>query len=708
MKFQKKIGENILEVQIGGLAEQASSSSLVRYGDTSVLVTAQLGGIREDLNFFPLTCDFEERYYAAGRIGGSRFIRREGRPTTEAVLNSRMIDRTVRPLFPKDFLQEVQIIATCLSWDAANDPAILGIFGASLALLISEIPWQGPVGVVRIGKVGDKFLLNPTYVQREESELEIVFSAQEKEGETLLNMIEGKGDEFSKQSVLGAFDFASPFLKELLEFQKEIAQKLGKPKIEFQPIQIEDDFEKEVRQILGKRLEGAFFQTDKQKRQKDLKDLGDEIFEEIKERYDGQNAKNAVLFFEKEKERLLRENIIKKERRPDGRKIDEIRPLKIEAGVLPRTHGSGFFSRGETKILSILTLGSPHDQQLLEGMEIVGKKRFMHHYNFPPYSVGEIRRLGSPDRREIGHGMLVEKALLPLIPSFEDFPYTIRIVSEAVSSNGSTSMASVSAASLALMDAGVPIKRAAAGIALGLFRNGETYKILTDIQGPEDSGGEMDFKVAGTKKGITVMQMDVKIKGIKKEILKESLERAEKARLEILESQNKVLAKPRPQLSPFAPRVYILQINPDKIGGVIGPGGRVINDIIENCGVSIDIEESGKVFVTAEKEEAAKKAIDWIKNITREVKVGEIFQGKIKRILDFGAIVEIFPGGEALCHISQFVPFRVKSVEDLVNVGDVIPVKVINIDDNGRINVSAKEAGFKPKPRELSFNKKEI
>jgi polyribonucleotide nucleotidyltransferase len=663
--------------------------------------------LREDIDFFPLTCDYEERYYAAGRIGGSRFIRREGRPTPEAVLISRMIDRTLRPLFPKGFLNEVQVIATCLSWDGENEPGVLGIFGASLALAISEIPWQGPVGAVRVGKIGDDFILNPTYTQREESKIDIVFSGVAKGDDILINMIEAKGEEISEKEILEAFEFAKPFLKKLLEFQEEIIKKVGKEKVAFEAVLSDPDFAREVKKILGERLEKALYQKGRQERYEAIKNLKEELFEKIKQDYDETKAKEALFIFDQEQERILKKNIVEKEKRPDGRKLDEIRPIEVKAGVLPRTHGSALFTRGETRVLSILTLGSPHDQQLLEGMEIVGKKRFMHHYNFPPFAAGEVRRLGAPGRREIGHGMLAEKALLPLIPSFEDFPYTIRVVSEVLSSNGSTSMASVSAASLALMDAGVPILRPAAGIAIGLCGGeSENYKILTDIQGPEDHFGEMDFKVAGTKIGITAIQMDVKIKGISKEILKESLERAKRARLEILEIQNGVLAQPRIHLSPFAPRVYAIQISPDKIGSVIGPGGRVINEIIGNCGVSIDIEESGKVFVTAEKAEAAKKAIEWIRNLTREIKVGEVFQGKVKRILDFGAIVEILPGQDGLVHISQLANFRVRRVQDLLKVGDIIPVKVVAIDELGRISLSAKEAGFKPQRRENTLGNK--
>ncbi len=721
MDFETEIGKYKLEVQIGKLALQSSGSCLIKLGETSVLVTSQKGEETDCLDFFPLTCSYEERYYAAGKILGSRFIRREGKPTTEAVLISRLIDRIIRPLFPEDLKTEIQVIATCLSWDTENDPAILAALGSSIALSVSDIPWQGPVGVVRVGKIGDEFILNPDYSQREKSELDLVISGVEKNGEILINMLELQGNEVSEKTVLESFDFAEPFLKKLIDFQKEIIKKKGKEKILPSPFEITPKLEKEVKKILGEKLKIALYQKEKKKRESDLKSLKEKILEKIGKEFGEEKNEEALIIFQKEKEKILRKNILENEKRPDGRRLDEIREIKAEVGVLSRTHGSGIFTRGETKALSILTLGAPSDQQLLEGMEIRGKKRFLHHYNFPPYSVGEVRPLRGPGRREIGHGALAEKALFPLIPKFENFPYTIRVVSEILSSNGSTSMASVSATTLALMDGGVPIERPAAGIAIGLITDKKTtqknysenpqgkpktnisnYKLLTDIQGPEDSLGDMDFKVAGTEKGITVIQMDVKIDGISREIFEASLERAKKARLEILKIQNKTLAQPRKQLSIFAPRVYTININPDKIGAVIGPGGRMINEIIEDCGVSIDIEESGKIFVTAENEKTAEKAVNWIKNLTQEVKVGQVFQGKVKKIFDFGAVVEISPGQEGLCHISQFADYRINQVQDLVKVGDIIPVKVINIDENGKISLSAKKAGFKPKKKHQS------
>jgi polyribonucleotide nucleotidyltransferase len=452
----------------------------------------------------------------------------------------------------------------------------------------------------------------------------------------------------------------------------------------------------EVHNILKNRLEEALYQKDKKESKNKINQLKEEVYTFVEANYP-EKMGFIEEFFEEEIENLMDKNILDSEKRPDGRKLNEIREINCEAGLLPRTHGSGLFCRGKTKSLSILTLGAPGDVQLLEGMEIVGKKRFMHHYNFPPYSVGEVRPMRGPGRREIGHGALAERAILPVVPSFDEFPYTTRIVSEILSSNGSSSMASVSSSSLALMDAGVPIKNPVAGIALGLVANEKgNYKILTDIQGPEDHYGDMDFKVAGTKNGVTVIQMDVKINGISEEIFKKSLKKAKEARLEILEEMKKVLEKPRPDLSPFAPRILVLQINPEKIRNVIGPGGKVINEIIEECGVEIDIEETGQVFITAEKEEAAQKALEWVKNLTREIRVGESFQGKVKRILEFGAFVEILPNQEGLLHISKLADYRVKKVEDIVNIGDIVPVKVISIDEQGRINLSLDKKNKKP------------
>ena len=695
-KFKLNIGDKDLIVEINDLAEQAAGSCMVRYGDTVVLATAVMAKLpREGVDFFPLTVEYEERFYAAGKILGSRFIRRESRPSDEAIITARAIDRAIRPRFPEIFHNEVQVVITCLSWDGENDPDFMGILGASIALGISNIPWTSPIAPLRIGRSNDKFIINPTYDERKKGKFDMVLVGIQKKDDSLINMIEMEGDESQESAILEAYDFAKPYLKKLADFQNEIIKKVGKKKEAIKEPQTDRDLEKEFKDFLGDKLEKSLFQVKKTDRDNALGELESNLAYFIEGKFPGLGkTKYIKRFLEKEITRLVHENALRNNKRPDGRKLDEVREIKIEAGVLPRTHGSGIFIRGETKALSILTLGTPSDVRLLEGMEIRGKKRFMHHYNFPPNSSGEIKPMRGPGRREIGHGMLAEKALLPLVPGFEEFPYTMRVVTEILSSNGSTSMSSVSAASIALMDAGVPIKSPAAGISLGLMsdENGN-YKILTDIQGPEDHYGDMDFKVAGTKKGITAIQLDVKIAGIGEEIFKNALEAAKIARLQILDKIEKLLPEPRPELSPWAPRIFTLQIKPDKIREVIGPGGKMINEIIEKCEVSIDIEDTGRVFVTAEKEEAAKKAIEWINNITREVVVGEIFQGKVKRILNFGAFVEILPGQEGMVHISQLANRRVERVEDVVNIGDIVPVKVIAIDEQGRINLSIKEIG---------------
>jgi len=701
MKFKLDLGGRELTAEINNLAEQTSGSVFLQYGETLVLATCVMSDKeRESLDFFPLTVNYEEKFYAAGKIRGPRYIRREARPSDEAICNARLVDRAIRPLFPGNLNREVQVVVTVLSWDGQNEPDILGLLASSIALSISDIPWQGPVATVRIGKIGEQFILNPTYAQREESEIDIVFAAKSGQTDLLINMLEGNFEEVGEETILAAYQFSKPFLKKLLDFQKEISAKVGKEKVNLAKPEIQLELEKEIKEFLENKLEEEGGRMEK------LDQLKEDLINFIQEKYP-ERMGYALKFFEKEIGRIIHENVIKNERRPDGRKLTEIRKISCQAGLIPRTHGSGLFCRGQTKSLSILTLGAPGDVQILEGMEIVGKKRFMHHYNFPPYCSGEVKPIRGPGRREIGHGVLAEKALLPLIPSFGDFPYTIRVVTEILSSNGSTSMASVSSSSLALMDAGVPILRPAAGIAMGLMQDKEgNYKILTDIQGPEDHHGDMDLKVAGTKNGVTAIQMDVKFEGISEKILRECLGQGKKARSQILEKMKEVISKPRLELSPFAPRILTIQINPEKIREVIGPGGKVINKIIKECGVSIDVEETGKIFVTAEKEEAAKKAIAWINDITREVKVGEIFQGKVKKILDFGAFIEILPGQEGLLHISKIAPYRVERIEDFFKVGDVISVKVISVDEQGRINLSlvrvrnsGEDAPNYPKPK---------
>ncbi len=687
-KFTLNIEGKEIIVEKKDLAEQANGSIFVRCGDTLVMVTAVMGETKENLGFFPLKVEYEEKYYAAGKIKGSRFIKREGKPSDEAVCNARLIDRAIRPQFPEGFKAETQVIATVLSWDGENDPDLLGLIGASIALSISDIPWGGPLSCVRVGRKDGQYIINPTYEQKEENELDMVFAATMKEGKLLINMMEGDFEEVEEKAVMEAYSKAEKALKDIIEFQEELKKKIGKEKVSFEPPSF-PDLEKEIKKLLEGKLEKAIFQKDKMLRSEDLNKLKEEISSFLEEKYpeDQEKMNYSIDLLDKETDRLIHENVIQSDKRADGRKLDQVRNLECQTGLVPRAHGSGLFCRGKTKSLSILTLGSPGESQLLEGMEIVGKKRFMHHYNFPPYSAGEAKPLRGPGRREIGHGSLAEKALRRIVPDSEQFPYTIRVVSEILSSNGSTSMASISSSSLALMDAGVPIKSPVAGIAMGLIQDKENYKLLTDIQGPEDHHGDMDFKVAGTKKGVTAVQMDVKIEGITGEIMEKALEGAKKARLTILETMGKTIPSSRENLSPYAPQILTVDINPEKIGDVIGPGGKVINEIIDQTGAEIDIEDSGRVFITAEKKESAEKALERIKNITREVQKGEVFQGEVTKIMDFGAFVKLFPGQEGLIHISKLAPGRVNKVRDVVNVGDKVSVKVLSVNDQGKIDL---------------------
>ncbi|OHA65898.1 MAG: polyribonucleotide nucleotidyltransferase [Candidatus Wildermuthbacteria bacterium RIFCSPHIGHO2_02_FULL_45_25] len=693
-----KLGDREIAITLDTWAEQADGSCVIQSGETVTLVTAVMSK-QEIANqgFFPLTVDYEERFYAAGKILGSRYMRREGRPSDEAIITARLIDRAIRPLFPKGFKKEVQVIATCLSWDGSHDPDTAGLLGASIALSLSGIPWGGPLGVVRIGRLNGKLILNPTYQERAESDLDFVLAAVKKGNDLLFNMIEAESDETPDNVYEEALAFAKPFLLQLIEFQEQLIKERKPQKVEFQNglKETKEQLQSEIREWLGDKLQNALFQGDKHARMEAVDALRKELETHLQERHpDGLQLNLVKDIFEDETDRAVHQGALAREERVDGRKLNEIRPLACEAGLLPRTHGSGLFSRGQTKTLSMLTLGAPGDQRLLEGMEFIGKKRFMHHYNFPPYAPGEVKPLRGPGRREIGHGMLAEKALFPVVPDPDQFPYTIRIVTEVVSSNGSTSMASVCSSTIALMDAGVPIKRPVAGISMGLMmsEDGTAYKLLTDIQGPEDHHGDMDFKIAGTKEGITAIQLDVKLLGITEQIFKETLTEAKRVRHHIIDEViTKKIAEPRPQLSQWAPKIFTIQINPEKIGLVIGSGGKTINKITEEYDVEIDIEESGQIFVTAQDKDNGQKAIEWIHNLTREFQVGEIVKGTVKRILEFGAFVDI-GGQEGLIHISQLAAKRVNKVQDVVNIGDVVPVKIIEIDELGRINLSLKEA----------------
>ena len=691
-KYSTQYAGKKLEVEIGHLAGQADGSVFIKYGDTSALVTAVMSDNQRDVNYLPLTVDYEERYYAAGKIKGSRWIKRETRPGEEATLHARMIDRTLRPRFDQRIRNDIQIIATILSFDGENDPDIPSLIGASLALMISDIPFNGPVAGVRVSEAEGEMILSPNYEERKKSSFELVAAGIDEK----VNMIEFEGDQAPEDKIIKAIELGHREYRKIIDFQNKIAEELKPKKRKVEIFEPDEKMLADIKKFLGDKAEKALYESEgKAETWEALDDLKESLLKHLKESYKNSPdldkiTKELENIFGRELDEIIHRNILEKERRSDGRKLDELRPLTIEAGVLPRTHGSGIFQRGETQILNILTLGSPGKEQWIEEMETEKKKLFMHHYNFPPYSTGETGRIGFPGRREIGHGALAEKSLEPIIPTKEIFPYTIRLVSEALSSNGSTSMASVCASSLALMDGGVPIKEPVAGISIGLIlsKDNKEFKLLTDIQGEEDHYGDMDFKVAGTKNGITGIQLDVKKDGLTKEIMEAALEQAKKTRLKILEEMKKVIAAPKQELSPFAPRVYKIQINPDKIRNVIGPGGKIINEIIAQTGVNIDIEDSGLVFVTSEKEEGAKKALEWINNLTREVKAGEIFDGIVVKITDFGAFIELFPNQDGLVHISEISDKRIERVSDVMKIGDVVKVKVKKIDEHGRVSLT--------------------
>ncbi len=692
-EYNIKIGEREITAKFDNFAQQANGEVTISCGETVVLAVATMTNEDVERGFFPLSVNYEEKFYAAGKISGSRYTRREGRPSDKATLTSRMIDRAIRPKFPEGMKREVQVIVTCLSFDEENDPSILGMIAASLALHISDIPWGGPLASVRLAKKDSNFIVFPTYKEREESEMDTVVSGFfDKESEILINMIDGSFNEINEEIALESFDVGGDAIKSLCEFQNKIREERGEKKVDLAVSAKEED-EKIRKEIEAEtRVEFNNFKTGKEYKE-EIEKIKKRAKEIIEERYEEEKRGYAFSCLDDLLKRFVRQNILEKEERIDGRKTDELRKINCAVGILPRTHGSALFERGETKALSIITLGAPGEQQLLDDMELSEKKRFMHHYNFPPYSVGEVKPIRGPGRREIGHGMIGEKGISPLLPTEEDFSYTIRAVSEIVSSNGSTSMASVCGVTLALMDAGVPIKRPVAGISIGLvMESKKNYKILTDIQGLEDHCGDMDFKVAGTRDGITVIQLDVKIEGLTKKIVEETLQRAKETRISLIEKIEDTIAKPRENLSPYAPRIVTLKINPEKIGDVIGPKGKTINEIIEKTEVTIDIDDLGIISVSSQDEEAIERAISWIKNIVREVKEGEIFVGKVVKLFSFGAVVEILPGQEGLVHISEIANRRIEKVEDVLDVGQEVKVRVIKVESGGKTSLSIKKA----------------
>lgn len=690
--FETTVAGKKLLVEFNPIALQANGSVLLTCGETTVMATAVMNRVaRETVEYFPLVVDYEEKFYAAGRILGSRFMRREGRPSQEAVLTGRLIDRTIRPLFDQRMRNDIQVVASTLSLDDKNSPDVLAMLASSLALITSDIPWRGPIGAVRVGMIDDTIVINPSYQERERASLDLVVSG----AEGYINMVEGRAKEISEENFLKATEKALAEIAHLNAFQKEIASHVGKEKFKPEPEVIPPEALRALDRHILPRLADALFMPHKKHREHALSELKKEWFTTIQEQFAGLSKGTASDMFEEAINAIVHKNIIEEEKRPDGRGIREIRPLLAEAKILPRTHGSGLFFRGDTHILSVVTLGAPGDELLIEGMEVRTKKRFMHHYNFPPFSVGETGRMGGAGRREIGHGALAERALEAVIPSKEEFPYTVRIVSETLSSNGSSSMGSVCASTLALMDAGVPIARPVAGIAMGLMMEdtpgGEKrYKVLTDIQGPEDHHGDMDFKAAGTAHGITAVQMDVKIQGITVDILRDTLADAKTARLFIMKTMLDAIPETRKELSPYAPRVTRMQIPIDKIRDVIGPGGKTINEIIAETGAQIDIEQTGDVFITGPNEESARRAQERITSIIKDFAAGEVVTGKVSRVFDFGAMVEIAPRQEGLVHISELADFRVGKVTDIVNVGDTVTAKIIEVDALGRINLSIK------------------
>lgn len=684
--FETEINGKPFRVEIGEMAKQANGSCMVYYGDTAVLAAVTASKKPKDLPFFPLQVNYEERLYSVGKIPGG-FIKREGRPSENAVLTSRLIDRPIRPLFPDDFRNEVQVITTVMSVEQDCSPEIAAMIGASISLSISDIPFEGPIAGINIGQVDGEFIINPSLEQQKKSDLELTVAGT-KDG---INMVEAGAEEVTEDIILDAIMFGHEEIIRLVEFQEEIVNSLDVEKFVPEVFVLDEDIKNDVETKANTDLLEAIKVTEKKAREEAIEAVKAEVLESYDEE-DTDTLVHVKIALDNMVKNGVRFLITDEKIRPDGRKIDEIRDLASRTDILPRTHGSGLFTRGQTQALSVCTLGSLSENQFLDGIDLEETKRFMHHYNFPQYSVGETGPIRGPGRREIGHGALGERALEKVLPSEEEFPYTIRVVSEVLESNGSSSQASICAGTLAMMDAGVPIKAPVAGIAMGLIKTGENYSVLSDIQGLEDALGDMDFKVAGTEKGITALQMDIKIDGLNRNILKESLEQAKIGRLAILESMIEVINSPNEEVSRYAPKIVTMQIDPDKIRTVIGPSGKQINKIIEETGVKIDIEQDGNVFISSTESDKIDVAKQIIEDLVREAKVGEIYLGKVKRIEKFGAFVEIFKGKDGLVHISELQDKRTEKVEDVLKIDDEVMVKVIEIDRQGRVNLSRKQA----------------
>ena len=691
--FQMMVGGRPLLMEFDKVAKQANGAVLIHYGDTVVLVTATISKEpREGIDFFPLLVDYEERLYAVGKIPGG-FIKREGRPTEKAILSARLIDRPIRPLFPQGFRNDVQVVATIMSVDQDCDPSITAMIGASAALSVSDIPFAGPIAGVIVGRVKGEFVVNPTVEQEKESDLHLVVAGTEQ----AVLMVEAAANQVSEEVIIDGIEFGHQAIKEIVQFQKEIVQKIGKEKLDVPTFEPDPQIVEDVRAYAYDKIADAVKNPDKLARQDALDELEKETVEHFAEIYPEQEKAVQEIFLKALKE-IVRKMILEDRMRPDGRKLDEIRPITAEVGILPRTHGSGLFTRGQTQVLTVATLGTIREEQILDDLGLEESKRYLHHYNFPPYSVGETRPMRGPGRREIGHGALAEKALLPVLPDEDEFPYTIRLVSEVLESNGSTSMASVCGSTLALKDAGVPISAPVAGIAMGLVTGENGFAVLSDIQGIEDALGDMDFKVAGTAEGVTALQLDIKVQGITTDVLRQALSQAKEGRLFILSKMAEAIKEPRPELSPHAPRIITMTIDPEKIRDVIGPQGKTIRKIIEETGTEIDIEDDGRVFIAAVDEEAGKNAVSIIERLTQDVEVGKIYLGKVVRLMDFGAFVEIITGvmgsagKEGMVDMWQLDERRVNRVRDVDKEGDENIVKVTDIDRQGRINLSRKEA----------------